>query len=52
MVPRIVAIEDEKKATFSVTHAASRKASFRNSSPYHRVENPAQTVTSFEALKL
>ena len=43
---------EEMKPTRSVTHAASRKASFWNSSPYHLVEKPAQTVTSFEALKL
>ena len=44
--------EDEITDTFSVTHAASKKASFWNSSPYHFVENPAQTVTSLEELKL
>lgn len=52
IVPSIVATTEEKSATFSVTHAASRNASFCSNSPYHRVEKPAQTVTSFDALKL
>ena len=51
-MPRTVAKVDDITATFSVTHAASRNASFWNSVPYHLVEKPAQTVTSLDALKL
>ena len=52
MVPRIVAMVEEATATLTVTHAASRNDWLLNSSPYHLVENPAQTVTSFDSLKL
>ena len=52
IVPRTVAIVELASATRTVTQAASRNASFASSSPYHFVEKPAQTVTSFEALKL
>src|SRR6266850_190195 len=37
-------------ATLRLVSAAARKPSFFASSPYQRVENPAQTVTSREAL--
>ena len=37
-------------ATSRLVSAAARKPSFLASAPYHRVENPAHTVTSREAL--
>ena len=37
--------------TSRLVSAAARKPSFFASSPYQRVENPAHTVTSREALK-
>ena len=49
-VPRITAIVAEIAATRRLSQAAPRICSLRNSSPYHLVENPPQTVTSFEAL--
>ena len=49
---KIVAMVAEISPTRRVTHAASRKASFRNSAPYHLVENPPQTVTRRDSLKL
>ena len=52
IVPSTVAMVEEVTATCSVTLAASRNASLRTSVPYHFVENPAQTVTSFDSLKL
>ena len=51
-MPSTVAIDDEITATLIVTQAAFKKASFCSNSLYQRVEKPAQTVTSFEALKL
>ena len=41
----------EKNATRTVTHAASSMASFCISSPYHLVEKPPQTVTSFDFIE-
>jgi hypothetical protein len=49
-VPSNVAAVADTSATRSVTHAASRSAWLRSISPYHCVENPAQTVTRRDAL--
>ena len=43
---------EETKATFIVTQAASFMPWFCNSSPYHLVEKPPQTVTNLDSLKL
>ena len=40
----------ERAATLSETRAAAMSGPSRNSTPYHSVENPPQTVTSFDAL--
>ena len=50
MVPRIVAKVAESTPTRAVTQAASMRLWLRNSSPYHLVEKPAQTVTSLDSL--
>jgi hypothetical protein len=39
-------------ATWRLTRVAAWIASLRRSSPYHFVENPAQTVTRRDSLKL
>ena len=51
MVPSTVATVEEMTATLSVIQAAFRNAVSRNSSPYHLVEKPDQTVTSLPPLK-
>jgi hypothetical protein len=51
-VPSTVATVADITATRIVTHAASLSPSFCRSDPYHFVENPAQTVTSLDSLKL
>ena len=50
MVPRIAAPVALTAATCSDSFAASMTCRLPSSSTYHFVENPAQTVTSFEAL--
>ena len=50
-VPRIVAPVAFIAAILKDSQAASRICSLRNSSPYHFVEKPPQTVTSRDSLK-
>ena len=50
-VPSTSATVDETTATFSVIQAASSNRAFSTIATYHLVENPAQTVTSFDSLK-
>jgi hypothetical protein len=49
-VPSATAIVAEIAATRRLSHAALRIWSFCSSAPYHLVENPPHTVTSFDAL--
>src|SRR3974390_909708 len=49
-VPRLKAIVAANVATSKLVSAAARNPSFLASSPYQRVEKPAQTVTSRDAL--
>ena len=51
-MPRAVATVDEIKATLIVTQAASFIPWLCISSTYHFVENPPQTVTNLDSLKL
>ena len=50
MVPRSVARVADVTAILRLNKRASIICSFRNNSPYHRVENPPQTVASRESL--
>jgi ABC-type glycerol-3-phosphate transport system permease component len=52
IVPNNVATVEDIKATLKVTQAASLMPWFCISSTYHFVENPAQTVTNLDSLKL
>ena len=52
MVPAISAMVADAAAIRSDSHAASSKAASFHSVRYQRVENPPQTVTSREPLKL
>ena len=49
-VPSTTASVAEIAATRRLSHAAFRIWSFCSSSPYHFVENPPHTVTSFDLL--
>src|SRR6516164_2987188 len=48
--PSTSAIVAARTATSRLVSAAARNPSFFDNSPYHRVENPAQTVTNRDAL--